>query len=90
MKRKVISVLLTMTMVAAMAIGCGSKESAETSAKSETITLKVFSNLPDRKNGQGLVEQMLIDEYMEQNKNVVIEVEALDHADRRWRKRCRN
>ena len=78
MKRKVISVLLTMTMVAAMAIGCGSKESAETSVKSETITLKVFSNLPDRKNGQGLVEQMLIDEYMEQNKNVVIEVEALD------------
>lgn len=42
------------------------------------ITLKVFSNLPDRKTGQGLVEQMIIDEYMEENENVKIEVEALD------------
>lgn len=42
------------------------------------VTLKVFSNLPDRKNGQGLVEQMIIDEYMEENKNIKIEVEALD------------
>lgn len=44
----------------------------------EEITLKLFSNLPDRKNGQGLVEQMIIDEYMEANPNVKIEVEALD------------
>ena len=44
----------------------------------EEITLKVFSNLPDRKTGQGLVEQMIIDEYMEENKNIKIEVEALD------------
>jgi len=42
------------------------------------VTLKVFSNLPDRKNGQGLVEQMIIDEYMKENENVDIEVEALD------------
>lgn len=42
------------------------------------ITLKVFSNLPDRKTGQGLVEQMIIDEYMEENENIKIEVEALD------------
>lgn len=42
------------------------------------VTLKLFSNLPDRKNGQGLVEQMIIDEYMEANPNVKIEVEALD------------
>lgn len=44
----------------------------------EKVTLKVFSNLPDRKNGQGLVEQMIIDEYMKENENVTIEVEALD------------
>ena len=44
----------------------------------EKITIKLFSNLPDRKNGQGLVEQMIIDEYMAANPNVVIEVEALD------------
>lgn len=42
------------------------------------VTIKLFSNLPDRKNGQGLVEQMIIDEYIEANPNVTIEVEALD------------
>ena len=47
-------------------------------ASGEEVTLKLFSNLPDRKNGQGLVEQMIIDEYMEANPNVKIEVEALD------------
>ncbi|MBP3475924.1 MAG: extracellular solute-binding protein [Lachnospiraceae bacterium] len=51
-------------------------ESAE--ATGEAVTLKIFSNLPDRKNGQGLVEQMIIDEYMAENPNVTIEVEALD------------
>lgn len=44
----------------------------------EPVTLKLFSNLPDRKNGQGLVEQTIIDEYMKENQNVTIEVEALD------------
>ena len=76
-----------------MAAGCGSggggdKEPAggesgtESGSGSEstadTVTLKLFSNLPDRKNGQGLVEQMIIDEYMKENENVTIEVEALD------------
>ncbi|MDE6601256.1 MAG: extracellular solute-binding protein [Lachnospiraceae bacterium] len=42
------------------------------------VTIKLFSSLPDRKNGQGLVEQMIIDEYMAANSNVTIEVEALD------------
>ncbi len=42
------------------------------------VTLKIFSNLPDRKNGQGLVEQMIIDDYLAENPNVTIEVEALD------------
>lgn len=50
----------------------------EDTASGEQITLKVFSNLPDRKNGQGLVEQTIIDEYMAENPNVTIEVEALD------------
>ena len=38
----------------------------------------MFTNLPDRKNGQGLVEQQIIDEYMKENKNVTIKVEALE------------
>ncbi|MBP3487627.1 MAG: extracellular solute-binding protein [Roseburia sp.] len=51
---------------------------ADDSASGEEVTIKLFSNLPDRKNGQGLVEQTLIDEYMLENPNVTIEVEALD------------
>lgn len=44
----------------------------------DAVTVRLFSNLPDRKNGQGLVEQMIIDEYMKANPNITIEVEALD------------
>lgn len=57
-----------------------SKDKGNTAASGsdEAVTIKLFSNLPDRKNGQGLVEQMIIDEYMEENQNVTIEVEALD------------
>lgn len=52
-------------------------EPVKDTSSGETVTIKLFSNLPDRKNGQGLVEQTIIDEYMEEN-NVIIEVEALD------------
>ncbi len=55
-----------------------STDTVDTAATAEAVTLKIFSNLPDRKNGQGLVEQMIIDEYMAENTNVKIEVEALD------------
>ncbi len=51
MKRKVLSGVLA--MVLGMTAGVGS---VQVKADDE-ITLKVFSNLPDRKNGQGLVEQ---------------------------------
>ncbi|NRF93768.1 extracellular solute-binding protein [Paenibacillus frigoriresistens] len=50
------------------------------SAKStvaSNVTLRFFSNLPDRKTGQGLAEQMVIDNYMKENPNVKVEVEAL-------------
>ena len=43
----------------------------------EPVTIKLFSNLPDRTTGQGLLEQQLIDAYMAENPNVKIEVEAL-------------
>ena len=90
MRKKVVSMLLAATMVTTMLTGCGgdstsssadgNKNASESSGSTsgENITLKVFSNLPDRKNGQGLVEQKIIDEYMEENPNVTIEVEALD------------
>ncbi len=94
MKRKIVASLLAAVMTMAMLTGCGSKETsavdaqpageaAETgeaaaAAQGEAVTIKLFSNLPDRKNGQGLVEQLIIDEYMKANPNVTIEVEALD------------
>ena len=75
--------MLTATVTAAALAGCGQKDNStnnETISKSDDgkVTIKVFSNLPDRKNGQGLVEQKIIDEYMEENQNVEIKVEALD------------
>lgn len=51
----------------------------EKSCKSP-IVLHFFSNLPDRTFGQGLVEQMIIDDYMKENPHVKIIVEALDEA----------
>lgn len=74
MKRKVLSGVLAMAMVLGMTTGIGTVQVKA----DDQITLKVFSNLPDRKNGQGLVEQEIIDEYMQENPNVSIEVEALD------------
>ena len=77
--KKLLATLLTAVLSLSLLSGCGSGEGS-TSGSSEggTVTLKVFSNLPDRKTGQGLVEQMLIDEYMKENQNVKIEVETLD------------
>lgn len=89
MKRKLVSAVLVGAMALSMLVGCGTTAGSdktseqggnkqEGSSNGDQITIKVFSNLPDRKNGQGLVEQKIIDEYMEANKNIKIEVEALD------------
>ena len=78
MKRKMISALLVAAMSVSLFAGCGGNKSEGAKSDDGKVTLKVFSNLPDRKNGQGLVEQMIIDEYMKENENVKIEVEALD------------
>lgn len=43
----------------------------------EPVTIRVFTNLPDRTSGQGLIEQMLIDAFIEENPHVTVEVEAL-------------
>ena len=80
MRKKFLSTVLALTMVVTMAVGCGKSVDTGSSGKmgDDKVTLKVFTNLPDRKNGQGLVEQQIIDEYMKENKNVTIKVEALD------------
>ena len=72
MKRKIVAAGMAALMAVSMMAG------ATIVRADDEVTLKVFSNLPDRKNGQGLVEQMIIDDYMKDNPNVKIEVEALD------------
>lgn len=74
MKRKVVAAGMAAMMAFSVMAGTG----ATIVKADDEVTLKVFSNLPDRKNGQGVVEQMIIDDYMEENPNVTIEVEALD------------
>lgn len=51
---------------------------ADNASSGEEVTIRVFSNLPDRTSGQGLIEQMLFDQYMAENPNVHLEIEALD------------
>lgn len=87
--KKVSALCLSATLLASMLAGCSGGSSstaqqssaattAETESAGDAVTIKVFSNLTDRTSGQGLIEQMLFDAYMEENPNVTIEVEALD------------
>lgn len=78
--------LLASALAATAALSaCGNNNSNEAVANNgaaansggEQVTLRVFSNLPDRKSGQGLAEQMVIDSYMKANPNVKIELETL-------------
>jgi raffinose/stachyose/melibiose transport system substrate-binding protein len=89
--KKIVICALTTLMVASSAFGCGKKDpetspspsTGETTAPAgqtdtpKEVTIKFFSNLPDRAAGMGKLEQTLIDNYMNENKNVKIVVEAL-------------
>ena len=76
--KKILSLILAVAMVVTMLVGCGSSDKKSDEGSDKKVTLKLFSNSTDRKNGEGLVEQKLIDEYMKENPNVEIKVEALD------------
>jgi raffinose/stachyose/melibiose transport system substrate-binding protein len=87
-KRKLAQAIVLTATIAAIgtltACGGGTNNNQNQSSPSATdknaaapVTLRFFSNLPDRKSGQGLAEQMSIDSYMKDNPNVKIEVEAL-------------
>ncbi|MFV0362613.1 MAG: ABC transporter substrate-binding protein [Suipraeoptans sp.] len=86
MKKKIFTMLLCATMLVGTMSGCGNSSSSDSDSSSSgggsdnEVVIEVFSNLPDRTSGQGLVEQMLFDQYMEENPNVMIEVEALEDA----------
>ncbi len=70
--KKTLAMLLALTLVVSLLIGA-----ASTALAAENVTIRVFTNVPDRKSGQGMIEQMLLDEYVKLNPNVTIEVEAL-------------
>jgi raffinose/stachyose/melibiose transport system substrate-binding protein len=58
---------------------CGSLGGTDTEQPlPQSIEIRVFTNLPDRTNGQGKVEQLIFDAYEAQNPGVKISVEALD------------
>lgn len=80
------SVLALMMVLTSGGCAAGNNQSsaapssaAQTSsaAQNQKVTIKLFSNLPDRKSGQGLLEQKMIDSYQAANPNVTIQVEAL-------------
>lgn len=83
--KKLVVCTLTTLMVASAAVGCGKKDPETTTGTGnggttntpKEVTIKFFSNLPDRAAGMGKLEQTLIDNYMNENKNVKIVVEAL-------------
>ncbi|MEK4047816.1 extracellular solute-binding protein [Paenibacillus sp. FSL H8-0048] len=82
--------ILLVTALAAVSVlsACGGGNDKNNNAGSSTnggttgsadkeVTLRLFSNLPDRKSGQGLAEQMVIDNYIKANPNVKIDIETL-------------
>lgn len=68
--KKLLAIILSIVFV----LGIASPAAAATNT---TVTLKFFSNLPDRSAGQGLLEQKMIDGYLKANPNVKIQLEAL-------------
>ncbi|HEY5583693.1 MAG TPA: extracellular solute-binding protein [Ruminiclostridium sp.] len=83
---KVVCLVITCMMVLGLA-ACGSTVTTATTATATTVaattvaaqpvSLKFFSVVPDRTAREGKLETMLIDQYMNENPNVKIEVEAL-------------
>ncbi|HYF84251.1 MAG TPA: extracellular solute-binding protein [Clostridia bacterium] len=76
---KLTSIMLTLIFLLSIA-GCTAEKPVATQTeppKETKVEIKFFSNLPDRASGQGKLEQMLIDNYIKENPNVTIQLEAL-------------
>ena len=52
-------------------------KSPDNTPSNEPVTIRFFTNVPDRTGGLGLLEQTNMDLYMAQNENVKIEMETL-------------
>ncbi|MGE5630609.1 MAG: ABC transporter substrate-binding protein [Caulobacteraceae bacterium] len=73
------SIMLALILLLGLA-GCAAEKPAAVQTeppKENKVTIKFFSNLPDRSAGQGKLEQLLLDNYIKENPNVTIELEAL-------------
>ncbi|MCL6602421.1 MAG: extracellular solute-binding protein [Paenibacillus sp.] len=86
MKRKdsVLAILIVVSLIVCTMFSINLINSNPPAAKVEdrtettgNITLKFFTALADRSNGQGKIEQQIIDAYMKEHSNIKIEVEAL-------------
>lgn len=89
MKNKILAALLAAVMVLTL-VACGGGGSstpaavtpgdggASSAAGAQPVTLKVFTNNPDRTSDQGMIEEMLFEAYTAKNPNVTIQVEALE------------
>ncbi|HEY5561553.1 MAG TPA: sugar ABC transporter substrate-binding protein [Clostridiaceae bacterium] len=75
--KKLLSISLSCLVITGL-VGCGnSATSTSTNTSSKKVSIKFFSNLPDRANGQGKLEQTIIDNYTKENPNVKVTIEAL-------------
>jgi len=77
MKGKILKRLLCALLCIILVAGLTACGSSQTASSTGPVTIKFFSNLPDRTTGQGKLEQTLLDNYMKENPNIKIEVEAL-------------
>ena len=57
----------------------GTEHLSDDTVSSEPVTIRFFTINYDRSNGEGLVEQMIMDSYVAKNPHVTIEVEALEN-----------
>lgn len=71
------SILILLLCISLMSCSLGNKYNSQPQEETKgKITMKFLSNLPERWSGQGKLEQLLLDKYMEENPNVNIQVEA--------------
>lgn len=85
---RVTSGLLAAVMIFAL-VGCKSTSSTDdagnsddgSSASSGTKTMRFLSNIQDRENTEGLVEQMQLDKWLEQNPDFTFDYEFVPNAN---------
>lgn len=76
MKRKLLLGLSSMALLSFLT-ACSSEGANDDNSTSQTVELRLFSNVPDRSTGRGKIEEDLIKKFEEENEGVDIIVESL-------------